>query len=257
VITRIEPSPHAWAQVEEALARAGMSGIGARRAVFRDPWETLARCLRRLERFQELNGPEIIILNERELIPRVQGTLDLEREPAGWAQEWDRIPTEDGGAVLDLSGFGHDIAELASGAFPISVGRGDAIGDALDERTRARLQEFAQLDDFWWIHRQPSWETGYHASHVAADPEIWAPESIRGTRALELPASSSSPSCKAWRAVMPSVPVGDQGGPLFVRVDAGTGTDWWPVELAPEECVVSFVLLKTREFHPFLVGEES
>ncbi len=91
---------------------------------------------------------------------------------------------------------------------------------------------------------------------MVEDPEIWSPAAIRADRGLEIPASGSSRSCEAWRSLAASVPVGDRGGPMFVRRHPGEGSDWWPVNFGPGECVVSFVLAIAAEARPFLDGEE-
>jgi hypothetical protein len=163
----------------------------------------------------------------------------------------------DDGDVVDLSQFGWAVAELAAGAFPVSVGLGDALERTLSRESEGRLQKLAELDDFWAIHRQPSWGDGVHARELVDDPDLWAPAPVRGDLALRIPGPAASKTCDAWRSLMPSVPVGDRGGPLFVRRHAGDGSDWWPVELAPGASDDSYVLAHTPESDPFLASEEA
>jgi hypothetical protein len=254
---RVDPSENEWSEIAEALERARMPRVGTPRTVFRSPWETFGRSLRRLSRLEELNGPEIIIQNERDLIQYLVSAVDSPRDPVGSRPTWDNIPSADDGEVLDLSQFGWEVAQLASGAFPKSIGQGNHVERELSAQAAERLQDVARLDDSWRIHGTHIWESGFHASYVVDDPELWAPRSVRGQRALEIPAVGASRTCNAWRALMPSVPVGDRGGPMFVREQPGDGTDFWPAHLLPGDCVVSFVLVQTPESTPFLVSDEA
>ena len=232
VFTRVEPSPHAWAQVAEALARAGLSGVGARRAVFRDPWETLERCLRRLGRLQELNGPDVIIQNERELIPRVQGMLDLEREPAGWC----------------TNGTGSRARTAARSSISPVSGR----TSRSSRRARFRSRSGAATRSRRRSTNAPCAPPGIRpARRLRVDPSptrlgVRLSREPRRRRSRDLVARIDSWRTRAGAAGVRRRPAQSlarrdalgprrrSGGPLFVRVEAGTGNDWWPVALAPD-----------------------
>lgn len=252
---RITPAAEDWEVLEAALGRAGGPPLGARREVFRAPWERLRRSLRRLERLEELQGPELFIDNEREILAGAFDAVDKEREPAGMTFALDRIPMDGGPEIIDLGDFGWHVAQLAAGAFPRSLGLGDGIVACLPASLRARLPAFAQLDQFGFIHQQLRWGPEVHASWIVPDATLWAPAQLQGRRALALPAVASS-SCRAWGALLPSVPVGDRGGPLCVCDTPEGGPGQGPTQPGPGECMVSFVLVRTSESPPFLQEED-
>jgi hypothetical protein len=241
---RITPTAEVWGMREAALRAAGGPSPGARREVFRDPWERLDRSLRRMGRFEELEGPQLFIDNEREMMADSVAALDSKREPVALTYSLDRIPSTDGGPdIVDLGQFGWHLAELAAGAFPRSLGLGDRIESCLPALLVERLQEFAQLDDYWLIHGQRLWEPEVHASWIVSDTALWAPPELKGRRALAL-ADVGSPSCRAWRELLPWVPVGERGGPLCVEPSRGGG------------CLVSFMLVRTPDSPAFVCDDD-
>lgn len=237
IAARVAPSADEWAELDRMLASAAMPRLTARREVYRAPWEKIGRSVRRRARLEALRAPRIILENEQEIVEQAIASLDVVDRRCGEALDLDAIPSASG-EVLDLSQLGMRVAELAAGPFPRDVGDGEAVDEELSPTLRERMQALVEIDEFWAIHDQRRWESGPHACAVVGDEELWAPASMRGARLLELPRDAASWTCAAWRRVMPALPVGDRGGPMFV-------------EERGEVSVVSFVLVVTPEAPPF------
>lgn len=191
------PSMEAWQRVAEVVTSVGAS-IGARREVVTASFEAAERSATRHQRLVELQGPAIIIENEKEILADVIAGLEDTTVPERVAYgSLDRIGDGDGD-MLDLLQVGEEIIRYLGGIAT----------DVRRETLDVDAARFQALDDFWVIHRYHVFENDFTARHIA--PELMPPAA---TPFLDLEPRTSR-TCRRWREQVPSILAGRHGGPI-------------------------------------------
>lgn len=242
--TTAMPPGERWEELGRALRDRHGLLLGPRRQVRRDLFERLPAILARHARLVELEAPAVIIANDVDLLARMVAQIeDTDPPPKARQPALDGVARTQGGSVIDLAQFVKEWIRYLACPFPRDVGLGEGL--ELDDAQRAELERLALLDDWWFIHRQRSFESEENATSLA--PSIVSDPRWSLQRPFFSLANRRSPSCDAWRRRCESLCVGGHGGPL-TRLEGASPS--WASAPPAGHTLLSLVWIHTENGQP-------